>query len=183
MPAAQFLQLSTERLELRAVTFDDAEAFRAILSVPEVTRFSNWPDNPSAEDAIRFVRNMSRSFASGEGCAWIIEARERREMLGAIRFNYFNYDWKFAGVGYELHPSAWGRGLMTEALHAVVACGHDTFGMNRIEAWTLPGNAASDRVLEKAGFRYEGTLRERAQFKGAVHDFRFFGRVASDPRS
>jgi [ribosomal protein S5]-alanine N-acetyltransferase len=71
--------------------------------------------------------------------------------------------------------------LATEALRAVVVCGHDRFRLNRIEAWTLPGNGASDRVLEKAGFRYEGTLRQRGWFKGAFHDFRMFGRVASDP--
>jgi ribosomal-protein-alanine N-acetyltransferase len=59
--------------------------------------------------------------------------------------------------------------------------GHQVFGLNRIEAWTLRGNAASDRVLEKAGFRYEGTLRQRAWFKGAFHDFRMFGRVVGDP--
>jgi ribosomal-protein-alanine N-acetyltransferase len=182
MTAARFPQLSTDRLALRAVTFDDAVAFHAILSVPEVTRFSNWPDQPAAEEAIRFVRNMSGLFASGEGCAWIIAARESREVLGAIRFNYFVHDWKCAGVGYELHPSAWGRGLATEALRAVVACGHDIFGMNRLEAWTLPGNAASDRVLEKSGFRYEGTLRQKARFKGAFHDFRFFARLASNRR-
>jgi len=35
-------------------------------------------------------------------------------------------------------------------------------------------------VLEKAGFQYEGTLRQKASFKGAFHDFRMFGRVAAD---
>jgi [ribosomal protein S5]-alanine N-acetyltransferase len=49
------------------------------------------------------------------------------------------------------------------------------------EAWTLPGNDASDRVLVKAGFIYEDTLRQRAWFKGKYHDFRMFGRVAGDP--
>jgi len=44
----------------------------------------------------------------------------------------------------------------------------------------LPGNTASDRVLEKAGFQYEGTLRQKAWFKGAFHDFRMFGRLAAD---
>jgi ribosomal-protein-alanine N-acetyltransferase len=72
---------------------------------------------------------------------------------------------------------------MSEAVAAAVACGHDTFRLNRIEAWTLPGNGASDRVLEKAGFSYEGTLRQKARFKGAFHDFRIFGRLASDPRT
>ena len=69
---------------------------------------------------------------------------------------------------------------MTEAVRAVVACGHETFRLNRIDAWTLPGNAASDRVLEKSGFQYEGTLRQKAWFKGAFHDFRMFGRIAAD---
>jgi [ribosomal protein S5]-alanine N-acetyltransferase len=50
-----------------------------------------------------------------------------------------------------------------------------------MEAWTLPDNDASDRVLVKAGFDYEGTLKQKARFKGAFHDFRMFGRVAADP--
>ena len=69
---------------------------------------------------------------------------------------------------------------MTEAVRAVVACGHQTFALNRIDAWTLPGNAASDRALEKSGFQYEGTLRQKAWFKDAFHDFRMFGRIAAD---
>ena len=67
---------------------------------------------------------------------------------------------------------------MTEAVRAVTRCGFDHFSLNRIEAWTLPGNAASDRVLEKAGFHYEGTLRQKAWFKNAFHDFRMFGCIA-----
>ncbi|WP_244615443.1 GNAT family N-acetyltransferase [Rhizobium rhododendri] len=51
---------------------------------------------------------------------------------------------------------------MTEAVEAVTRCGFTDFSLNRIEAWTLPGNVASDRVLEKAGFCYEGTLRQKA---------------------
>ena len=38
--------------------------------------------------------------------------------------------------------------------------------------------AASDRVLEKVGFQYEGTLRQKSWFKGAFHDFRMFSRLA-----
>jgi len=70
---------------------------------------------------------------------------------------------------------------MTEAVKAVVRCGFDHFYLNRIEAWTLPGNLASDRVLEKAGFRYEGTLRQKAWFKDAFHYFRMFGCLADQP--
>jgi hypothetical protein len=70
---------------------------------------------------------------------------------------------------------------MTEGLRAVIDHGHRGFGLDRIEVWTFPGHATSARVLEKAGFRYEGTLREKGRFNGKFHDFRMFGRVADDP--
>jgi ribosomal-protein-alanine N-acetyltransferase len=126
---------------------------------------------------------MSRLYASGKGCAWIIEDRETKIAIGAIRYNNFQRKWKSGEIGYELHPDFWGKGLMTEAVGVIVTCGHQTFGLNRIEAWTLPGNVASDRVLQKAGFRYEGTLGQKAWFKGGYHDFRMFGPIAGDPTS
>ncbi len=182
MPSRKFPSLSTSRLTLRAPKPADAAAFRAVLSIPEVTRFSNWPDAPSATQVERSMRWMAKVHAGGKGCAWIIEDRGSGRLIGAIRFNHFERKWKVGEIGYELHPDFWGRGLMTEAVRAAVACGHENFGLNRIEAWTLPGNGASDRVLEKAGLRYEGTLRQRAWFKDAFHDFRMFGRVAGDPK-
>jgi ribosomal-protein-alanine N-acetyltransferase len=152
-----------------------------VLSIPAVTRFSNWPDAPSMAQSERYMRWMSTLHASGKGCAWIIEDRHSGTLAGAIRYNRFEKKWRCGEIGYELHPDFWGKGLMTEAVAVVVACGHQSFRLNRIEAWTLPGNAASDRVLAKTGFRHEGTLRQRAWFKGAYHDFRMFGRVAGDP--
>jgi len=178
---SNFPLLSTKRLVLRAPTPEDSAAFRNLLSILDVTRFSNWPDRPSKTQVERSMRWMERLHPSGKGCAWIIEDRDSRILAGAIRFNSFDKKWRCGEIGYELHPDFWGNGVMTEALAAAVACGHKVFKLNRIEAWTLPGNGASDRVLEKSGFRYEGTLRQKARFKTAYHDFRMFGRVAGDP--
>ena len=178
--AKKFPSLATARLSLRAPTPKDAAAFHALISIPDVTRFSNWPDAPTKAQIERSMRWMSKIFASGKGCAWIIEDRRSKRLAGALRYNSIDKRWRCGEIGYELHPDFWGKGLMTEAVTAAVACGHETFGLNRIEAWTLPGNAASDRVLEKCGFRHEGTLRQKARFKGAFHDFRMFGRVAGD---
>src|SRR5882672_7198483 len=136
----KFPELSTKRLTLRAPTPADAAAFHAVLSIPEVTRFNNWPDAPAKAQAERSLRWMSKAFASGKGCAWIIEDRKSKEFAGAIRFNSFEKKWRCGEIGYELHPDYWGKGLMTEAVQAVVACGHQTFRLNRI--------AASNRVLE-----------------------------------
>jgi [ribosomal protein S5]-alanine N-acetyltransferase len=178
----EFPILITERLRLRAARIDDAERYAALLSNPQVTRFSNLPDRPKQAAVDRLMHWMSKLHASRKGCAWIIEDAASNELIGAIRFSRFDHSSRVGEVGYELHHEYWGRGLMTEALRTVVAHGHRRLGLNRIEAWTLPGNAASDRVLEKAGFRFEGKLRQKARFKGAFHDFRMFGRLAEDPR-
>jgi ribosomal-protein-alanine N-acetyltransferase len=175
-----FPTLSTSRLLLRAPAQQDVDAFHEILSMPEVVRFSNWPDAAGKAVAERAVRWMRKAYPSGKGCAWMIEDRQTGAVAGAIRYNWFIRKSKCGEIGYELRPDFWGRGLMTEAAAAVAVCGHGFFGLNRIEAWTLPGNPGSDRVLEKAGFRYEGTLRQKAWFKGSYHDFRMFGRVADD---
>jgi len=179
-PDLAFPALSTGRLLLRAPAAEDVGAFHGILAIREVTRFSSWPDAGGKTMAERAMRWMRKAYPSGGGCAWMIEDRESKTLIGAIRFNSFVKKSKCGEVGYELHPAFWGRGLMTEAVIAVAECGHRFFGLNRIEAWTLPGNPGSDRVLEKAGFRYEGTLRQKALFKGAYHDFRMFGRLADD---
>ncbi len=175
-----FPTLATRRLRLRLPKAEDAEALRSMLALPAVTRYTNWPDKPTPARMQRYMRWMAKLHGSGKGCAWIIEEARAGALVGAIRFNSFHKVWRFAELGYEAHPDFWGRGLMTEAVRAVVACGRDTFRLNRIEAWTLPGNGASDRVLEKAGFRYEGTLRQRARFKGGFHDLRMFGWLVED---
>ena len=179
--AQPFSVLTTERLELRAVQSSDGSFYHQLLSVAEVTRFSDLPDGATRAQADRFVDWMSKLFGSGKGCAWMIQKRSTGTPLGAIRINRIHKRWRWGEIGYESHPEFWGRGLMTEAVRAVVACGHGHFKLNRLEAWTLPGNDASDRVLVKAGFNYEGTLKQRAWFKGAFHDFRMFGRVAANP--
>lgn len=176
-----FPVLATDRLILRELRPDDLEPYHAMMAMAEVTRFSNWRDAPDREFMGQYIQKRFDVFATGDGCSWAIEERASGAFAGSIRFNYFIKDWKCAEVGYELHPSRWGMGLMTEAVNAVAVCGHDLFGLNRIDAWTMNGNPASDRVLEKCGFQYEGTVRRKGWFKGAFHDLRIFGRLAADP--
>jgi [ribosomal protein S5]-alanine N-acetyltransferase len=182
MPRAKrsFPTLFTRRLRLREPKAGDCDAVHSILSFPEVTRFSNLPDAPRKARSERFTRWMCSAFAKGKGCAWIIQDLQSDAVLGAVRFNGFDKASKCGEIGYELHPSHWGKGFMSEAVEAVARCGFDAFSLNRIEAWTLPGNGASDRVLEKAGFHYEGTLRQKARIKNAFQDFRMFSRLVGD---
>ena len=85
----KFPVLSTRRLTLRAATPRDVPAFQAMLSAPDVTRFSNWPDKISTAQVERSMRWMAKVHSSGKGCAWIIEISGSKALAGAIRFNSF----------------------------------------------------------------------------------------------
>lgn len=178
--ADAFPALTTDRLVLRQPRLSDADAFAVILSNPAVTRHTNIADPPNRKRSDRMVSWMSKLFARGSGCAWIIEPKTSHQLIGAIRLNDIQKKARWAVVGYELHADHWNKGIMSEALEAVADCAFDLFQLNRIEAWTLPGNDASDRVLEKCGFVYEGTLRQKNWFKGGFHDHRIFGLLKSE---
>ena len=65
-----------------------------------------------------------------------------------------------AEMGYWLGVPYWNKGYATEAARAVLRFGFQELGLNRIYASYFPRNPASGRVMEKAGMRYEGTLRQ-----------------------
>ncbi|CAL74394.1 putative acetyltransferase [Bradyrhizobium sp. ORS 278] len=181
MTQTPFPVLATQRLRLRAIALDDRERYQDLLSIPDVTRYANIAFAPNEEQTSDMLKKMAEMFDAGTGCSWIIEDAVTNDFVGAVRFNYFFKHARVGGVGYEIHPRYWGRGVMTEALRVVVSTGHAIFDLNRIEAWTVPGNGASDRVLQKAGFVLEGVQRQKGSFRGVLHDVRLFARLASDP--
>jgi len=75
-----------------------------------------------------------------------------------------------AEIGYWLAEPFWGRGIVTQALAAVTAHAIETHGLTRIYAVPFAWNAASCRVLEKAGYVLEGRLRKSAIKDGKLTD-------------
>jgi [ribosomal protein S5]-alanine N-acetyltransferase len=82
-----------------------------------------------------------------------------------------------AEVGYWLGQECWGRGMATEALRLFTAYAFDRLGLLRLFALPFADNAASIRVLEKAGFQREGTLRSSAVKFGQPRDQAMFALV------
>jgi ribosomal-protein-alanine N-acetyltransferase len=75
-----------------------------------------------------------------------------------------------ARLGYRLDRTECGRGLMTEALQAVLAQAFGPMGLARVDAFVLPENAASLRVLEKLGFEREGVAVDHLEVGGRPRD-------------
>lgn len=82
-----------------------------------------------------------------------------------------------AEIGYWLGEAHWGRGICTDALGAVTTLALEHHGLTRVYALPFSHNAASCRVLEKAGYLLEGTLRRSAIKDGQICDQKLYAYV------
>ena len=100
------------------------------------------------------------------------------EAVGAIGFTMgADIERYSAEVGYWLGEAYWGRGIMTEALVLVTARAFDRLNLLRLFALPFAGNAASARVLEKAGYTREALLRASAVKYGQPRDQLLYART------
>lgn len=90
----------------------------------------------------------------------LIRCRRSGEPLGAIGYNDAEPEHRRAELGYWLYPEHWGKGIMAEALRQWLILIYRTTDLHRLLAVVEEPNVRSARLLERAGFRYEGTARE-----------------------
>jgi [ribosomal protein S5]-alanine N-acetyltransferase len=83
-------------------------------------------------------------------------------------------------IGYQVHPSARGRGVATEATSILVNHLFSVRPVERIQATVVVGNTQSSRVLEKAGMKQEGVLRDISFVNGRYHDMYLYSIVRAD---
>ncbi len=96
-------------------------------------------------------------------------------VIGSIAvFRQGNIHRQTAELGYYIAEGYWGKGIMTEAVKQICAYVFGKSDIIRIFADPFAYNAASCRVLEKAGFQYEGTLRSNAVKNGKVIDMKMY---------
>lgn len=85
-----------------------------------------------------------------------------------------------AMVGYKFHPLYWGNGYATEALEKVTQIVGPVLGIHRLEAFVLPENIASCKLLERVGFELEGTAHSALEVKGERRDHLQYGYVINN---
>ena len=172
--------LRTPRLKLRKLTMRDAADIYRYSRDPEVARHVLWDAHRSIGDSRAFLRYMLRKYRSHESASWGIELTETRHIIGTIGFMWVQEDNAAAEVGYSLARDYWGRGLMTEALRAVIQYGFDHMSLNRIEAQHETTNPASGAVMRKCHMQHEGTLRSRLFNKGRYVDVELYAILRKD---
>jgi len=172
--------IETKRLILRRLEMSDAQDLFAYGQDPEVARHVLWEAYQSVSECRSYIRTMQRRYRTGEPSSWGIELKESGRIIGTIGYMWYQEEHSSAEVGYSLARGQWNRGLMTEALRAVIAHSFEVLHLNRVEAQHELTNPASGRVMQKCGMQYEGRLRQRLRNKGHYVDVALYAILRDD---
>ena len=178
-------QLRTARLLLRTPQLSDAEAiFANYATDPKVTRYLVWRPHADLAQTRTFLESRLKGWETGQALAWAITLPPDDRCIGMIDLRLGTGK---ADIGYVLSRAYWGRGLMTEAVRAVVDTAFRLPDIYRVWAVCDVDNVASARVLEKAGMEFEGILRRWVLHPGVnpvPRDCRCYAKVTPDrPRA
>lgn len=164
-------------LSLRQLERTDLDAWYAYLSVPDVVRHTSW--NLRSRDDLLPLFDAIESAQPDSIRRLAIVDDASGALAGTIGLHTVSTTNRSAEIAYDLAPSYWGRGIAS-ALCASVTAWAFADGFRRVQGVVLASNAASLRVLQKCGYRYEGLLRAYRMVRGVPGDFAIYARLATD---
>lgn len=169
------VRLETDRLVLRRFVMEDMEeAYCNCWSDHDVWKWTNYAPMECIGDVMTkahmFTEAWLGAYERPDRYSWAIELKETGEVIG--RFFGMHPDDRLSQIelAYELGRKWWNRGLMTEAVAAVIHYLFTEVGVNRIHAYHAHANPASGRVMQKCGMKYEGTLRQGCICNAGIFD-------------
>ena len=147
------VELETARLRLRPFAETDLDEMCGITADPEVLRFIGEGRTLDREQTAASLAAIIGAFRRRGFGRWAMVEKATDALLG---YCGLGVPAGHAGVElvYMLARPAWGRGLATEASEAVLRYAFEEMGLERVHAFTMPGNVRSRRVLERLGMRY-----------------------------
>ncbi len=174
-------RIETHRLVLRPFRIGDEEdMFSNWASDPEVTRFLTWPAHRSVSVTRMLLDDWVPRYEGGDYFNWAMEWKETGRVIGNISVVSLNEATEAADIGYCMGRAFWGRGIMPEALRAVMDYLFDTVGLNRITACHDVANPNSGRVMAKAGMRREALMRAEGKNNQGVCDVVHYAALRGD---
>ncbi len=150
------IQLETDRLLLRPFCRDDLQDFYAYASVPGVGERAGWKHHKSLEESQRILDMFIE-----EDKTFAIVCKESGKVIGSLGVEKYGLEQKlteFDGyrgreIGYVLAKDFWGKGLMPEAVKAVIDYLFTAADMDFLLCGYYDFNSQSKKVQEKCGFR------------------------------
>lgn len=168
----------TERLLLRPIAMSDAQEIYAYCCRDEVTKFVRFETHKSLEETEAFIASILSN--DERGMVWTIVLPDSNKVVGTIGCHNIAIEHKKLEIGYALSNDYWNKGITTEAVAGLIKTIFEQTLINRIEALAMIANPASSKVMEKAGMKFEGVLREYAMMKGRLETMNMYAIIRSD---
>lgn len=177
--------LETERLRLTMFTVEDAAELYAYAKNPNVGPHAGWSPHKSVEESETIIRDL---FLPNK--TWAIRLKSEvgadgkpGKLIGSIGLEPDRYrpDANSLELGYSLSEDYWKQGIMTEAAKEVIRFGFEELHLSQMGICTGRANKRSQRVIEKCGFRYEGTIRRTYKvYDGTLRDSLLFSMLKEE---
>ncbi len=172
--------LETSRLILRKIEKDDYKDINEYSSNPEVSRFLTWSEHESLDYTKEYTRYIIKKYKTGEFLDWALVLKANSKMIGTCGFTSFDIANSKAEIGYVISDDYWNNSYATEAVQRVMEYAFLELGINRLEARTMVGNIASEKLLEKCGFCLEGVFTDELYVKGEFRTIKHFAICKKD---
>jgi ribosomal-protein-alanine N-acetyltransferase len=180
-------EISAGRVFLRAPAMSDFAAWASLRAESRAFLMPwepLWPVDDLTRSAFkRRLRRYQREIRESTGYPFLVFTADGRQLVGGLTLSHVVRGvTQSCSLGYWMGAPYAGQGLMTAAVRAVIPFVFDTLRLHRLEAACLPHNAASIRLLEKAGFSREGYARRYLCIEGRWQDHLLYAIVSDDPR-
>lgn len=156
MPAD--ILLETPRLRLRKFTLDDAAFARELVNDAAWLRYIGDRGVRTLDEARAYIGKTLTHYERHGFGAYVVELKTTGEAIGNCGL-FKREGLPGVDIGFALLERFRGQGYAHEAAAAMLTAARERFGLTRIEAYTVPYNTSSIRLLEKLGLRYEATIR------------------------
>ena len=181
----KFMEIKSTRLILRDLEEKDIDSLPALINDLNVSQYLAVVPFPYEEkDAKWFVNHCKENAAKEprEGYELGIELQSTGELVGCVSIGHVNaWDGK-ATLGYWLGKKFWRNKIMYEATQAILEFAFNKLGLQRIDVTAAVENDASNGLIKKLGFTFEGTAKRyhRAKSTGEYHDTNLYGLLKED---
>lgn len=171
---------SIPNFTVRPIALGDAPAWAAYICLAEVKRHTSI----TAETVEDVRRDIEKSLANEQSAPsrFVIETTENRQLVGTVGFHTISELHGTAEISYDVLPSHWGKGIATLACRAASIWGFEVRGWHRIQGTTVLANIASQRVLERCGFRREGLVRNFRLVRSQPTDYWLYSAIPGEVR-
>ena len=175
-----FPVINTEKLLLRQVEKSDVNEIFFLRSDKKVLEYLDRAPAANIQEAASWIEKINELEKNNNAVTWAITLKPDDTLIGTLGFWNITKEHYRAEIGYTLHPNHQGKGIMQEAMLAVLNYGFKIMKLHSIEGNVNPNNLSSIKILERNNFTREGFFKENYFYDGKFLDSAIYSLISPE---